>query len=204
MNRYVGACVLLCLVACATSPARPAQPTPQTRYRTGMFVTYRYEGSYRATPITLHEEVVEQQGNKLTIEVHVDAGDEQRTFRMHMTDTPENQRNNVVDALEVRDGETWRALPNQQNADLMRMFEGTFVMPDGPAQEVVTTNEKCMAAGREFDCSVTRSVQTVDGKLCQVLDANAAGFIWSHVSAEYRTKDSGEVLYLVQVVAFGP
>ncbi len=104
-------------------------------YRIGDQVTYRYSGSYSAVPVTLEERVLAKEGLQLTIEVQATRGAEQLTWVQVVTDTAENQRAGVVDALyEVVDGERRllaNACANADNADLMRL-----PLPDLPRVSV--------------------------------------------------------------------
>ena len=59
MPRSLFGALTLGLLACA----------PATRYRVGDFAVYRYQGAALEEPVTLREEVVAQQGNRLRFDV---------------------------------------------------------------------------------------------------------------------------------------
>lgn len=92
------------LTAAGVAGAR--QPGPATRYRVGDYIVYRYSGAFSTAPVLLREGVRAQQGNRLRIDVTLTRGDEVRRWIQVLTDTAENQQNNVIDGLyEVIDGE---------------------------------------------------------------------------------------------------
>lgn len=94
--------VALVLVACggaAPPPVQAQRSVVTTRYRKGDYVTYRYAGLFTPEPVELRERVVAQDGNRLTLDITATRGTQQLHWEQIVTDTPDNQRNNVVDAL---------------------------------------------------------------------------------------------------------
>ena len=117
-------CVLvLGLVACAGAPPAPSSAAvePRTRYRVGDFVVYRYSGAFTTAPVELREEVRAQEGERLRIDVTLARGSERSRWVQVLTDTPENQRNNVIDALYELVNEHAVRLDNVDNRDAFRL-----------------------------------------------------------------------------------
>lgn len=200
-------CLLVATLAAACATTRPASPPTSagaTRpLQPGARVVYRYEGSYRPSPVFLEERVLSRDGDRIVIDVSFSSGDEHRHWQMHLTDTPENEAANKIDQLvEIRDGRE-TVLANENGRDVMRLFEGTYLMPDGRRTGVKTTESTCEVAGRKYPCTVTEATQLVGGAQCAVREEESTAFAWTHVSGEYRRPD-GEVLYRVTVAELAP
>ncbi len=164
-------------------------------------VVYLYQGSYRPTPVRLEERILSRDGEKLVIDDQLTSGSDQRHWRMHVTDTPENERANKIDELvEVAQDGSERRLDKR---DLLRLFAGTFLRPDGKQTDVVTTRTTCDVLGRRYPCTATSAKQSVGGVVCTTHEAESDAFAWTHVSADY-VKPDGSLLYRVSVIDLAP
>lgn len=176
-----------------------------TRYRVGDYVVYRYAGRLIGPdPMLLMEEIVEQDGDRLVIEVTLSRGhDTVRAWRQTVIDTEENREANHVEALCEIQGQTCVPLANEGNADLLRMYEGLVVPRDGPATDVVETDETVDVAGTEMTCHVRRAQITRDGEPLNTKDVDCPDFLWTHAGSAVEMPDKRRVL-LVTVESYGP
>ena len=195
----------LLATACGASAPPVSAPATTTRYRVGDYVVYRYAGRLVGPePMLLMEEVIAQDGDRLVIEVTLSRGHETvRAWRQTVIDTDENRATDHVEALCEIQGETCVALANEGNADLLRMYEGLFVTPDGPATEVAVTDETVDVGGTEMPCQVTRSEVVVAGEPRTIKETECPDFLWGHAGTSVEMPDKRRVLF-VTVESFGP
>jgi len=170
-----------------------------TRYQLGDTVTYRYSGAALCSPVMLRESVVAREGNRLRIDVSARRGTEVRSWVQVLTDTPENQRANRLDALfeETPDGRLVR-LENPDNRDLYRLYEWTVVNPDGKASEVATAPCE-RTVGRTYACTCTRGRNAWKGRPVRFESAACPGFVWTHAGSRFWDEETGEDVLRVEV-----
>ena len=179
-----------------------APATSGTRYRVGDFVVYRYSGSFSIASVTLREEVMAQQGTRVRIDVTATRGADVRRWIQVVTDTPENEKGNVVDALYEMQGEKWALLANEKNADLLRLSSWIIVEPDGRATDVASGSCREKIAGVEYDCTCTTGKNLLHAAPITFRATDCKGFLWTHGSASFRDAD-GKDLVKVEVVETG-
>ncbi|OGS51958.1 MAG: hypothetical protein A3J79_00815 [Elusimicrobia bacterium RIFOXYB2_FULL_62_6] len=176
---------------------------PETsKYEAGDYVVYRYSGSYRPEPVILTEQVLSKNGNKLEILVEWSSGKEARAWKQFVTDTPFNRKNNTVDRLVLLDGGKETELPNEGNADLFKLYEGTFLIPQRPPHHVKERRERLKIGGTEYLCDVKEYDTKVLNKRAVMKSAECADFLWTHAGAEYRDL-KGELIYGAEVLEHG-
>ncbi|MBI1945406.1 MAG: hypothetical protein HYS27_06905 [Deltaproteobacteria bacterium] len=202
------------ITACAAPAAvdQPANPVaadapspaaPTTRYRVGDFVVYRYSGGFSPTPVVLREEVRAQEGNRLRIDVTATRGAEELRWIQVLTDTPENQRNNVIDALyEVKDG-TPVKLDNPDNRDAFRLYQWTLIMPEGRATDVKQAPCERDIGSVKYACSCTTGKNTWHGRAVEFEDVECPEFLWTHASGRFGDVAGGEDVHRADVVEVG-
>jgi len=195
-------CSLAALLACSGGrPAERAGTTPgaTTRYRAGDWVEYRYTGSFTAQPVQLREDVVAQEGNRLTIDVTVVRGAERRRWRQVLTDTPENQRSEKIDALYDLNGDAPVLLANEANTDLYAFYAWTLPQPPGRPTHVSKATEQAEVGGRPLECMVERG--EFDGGV-PFSFATCEAFLWTNGAA--RIGADHAPLWQRDVIAYGP
>ncbi|MEZ4224275.1 MAG: hypothetical protein R3B13_25220 [Polyangiaceae bacterium] len=218
------AAMLGCAGPNAASPAAPTKPAaassespepaappacdpgpgqPPTKYRQGDWVLYRYSGSFTSAPVMLREEVTKQCGNHLEIEVNVERASERRRWLQVLTDTPENQANNVVDELYVYEGDEKRRLANEKNADIYRLYEWTVVNPDGKPTGLSTTSGWSALAGLPFRCQRTMGESSWQKRPIGFESSDCDAFLWTHGTVRFWEKDGGADVLRVEVLDFG-
>jgi len=103
---------------------------PGTKYRKGDYIIYEYYGAYRSDTITLTEKVLSQHENHIVIQVTLENNHEKKIWKQYITDTPENQRNNIIDSLKLVTDHSEITLKNKNNKDLYELYKGTYINPD--------------------------------------------------------------------------
>ncbi len=195
------------LLACTKPlpPAAPADreaptaPTPSTAYRVGDFVVYAYTGSALAAPVEIREEIVEVSGIRLTILVEASRGDERRRWKQVVTDTPENRANDVVDELYELVGQEERALTNEGNADIYRLYEWIVPPLDGPPSDIVRSTPSLALPGRTVQATCSAGIGSMAGEPARVTFCDSEDFLWTKVSGEITSLTGAELLYGFEV-----
>jgi len=189
-----------------SSPADASSTTPSlgaTRYQVGDYVLYRYSGAFTPSPVTLRERIMKQEGNRLTIDVVVERGGEQRRWRQVVTDTPENEKNNVVDELyEIVDGAP-RKLTNANNEDVFRLYAWTVFIPEQKARDVRVSRARASFGGQSFDCERTEGRNVWRGRPIRFEAFDCPDFVWTHGPARFWDEQNGTDVSRVEVVEFG-
>ena len=197
----IWALALLVLSCGPTAPAPRASSAPPkstTRYRVGDHVEYQMTGEFSAAPVRLVETVVAQQDNRLRIDVEISRGEEKRSFAQVLTDTPENQENNVVDALyELGPDGTAKQLDPQR--DLLRIYEWSIIKPDGKATEVKSSKCDKTITFRSYECVCTTGKNVWHGRPVRFENAVCPDFLWTHGPARFWDETSGADILRAEV-----
>jgi hypothetical protein len=197
------ALLLLVIASASCAPARPAISAGTTRYRAGDFVHYRYTGSFTPAPVDLHERVLAQKGDVLEIEVTIRRGAEQRQFVQVVTDTPENQKSNVVDELYVLEGGARRRLENQKNIDLFALYDWTFVIPDAEPTDRSDREVARTIGGVAYRCTAHAGRMKLRGRPLRFEQVDCPQFLWTHADGRFVDEETDEIVHEVEVVATG-
>jgi hypothetical protein len=193
--------VTVLLLGCA--PAKSASDAPQSRYRKGDFVHYRYSGTYTPAPVDLTEQVTDQHDLLLAIEVVATRGSERRNWVQIVTDTPFNQKNNVVDELYIVENGARRKLKNVNNNDLYVLYDWTNVVPEGIPTGLSEADVDRTIGGTKYRCHARRGKSHLKGKPVRFEEVECADFLWTHADATYTDEASGEIAYKAEVVDVG-
>ncbi len=201
----VGSLALVSLAACggAAPPKAAVAKEAPSRFHQGDFVAYRYTGLFTKEPVEMRERVVEQHGNQLTIDVVVTRGGEQRHWQQIVTDTPANEKNNVVDALYEYAGSERKKLDNVGNADLLRLNAWTMLTPDGKAEDVHTERAMFEIAHDSFTCERTSGKNRWHGRVVKFESFDCPEFLWKHGRARFSDDATGEEVLRAEVSDVG-
>lgn len=178
---------------------------PETsKYEAGDYVVYKYSGSYRPEPVFLTETILSKTGgNKLEILVEWKSGKEIRTWKQFVTDTAYNRANNIVDRLVRIDGggkET--ELPNNENLDLFKLYEGTYLVPQR-IPSLVGEAKRIWPVGKDsYLCRVRTYKTKALGRRAEMTVVDSAEFKWTTVGSSYKDLNGG-LLYAVEVLECG-
>lgn len=204
MRTWAVALLLLLVVpACGKAPKTPEKGAVATKYRVGDFVAYEYIGDFSPEPVTLREQVMAQEGNRLRIDVTAQRGKEVRRWVQIVTDTPDNEKNNLVDALYEEKNGSYQALSTDRNRELLRLYEWVLIDPDGEMSEVSSESCDVEMAGQHFACTCTEGVNRIKGRAVVALDTDCPDFLWTHGPGGFRDAENGDPVLEVDVVEFG-
>jgi hypothetical protein len=189
---------LLCLSAFWGCKAMPET----SKYEVGDYVVYKYCGSYRPEPVILTEKILSKAGNKLEILVDWKSGRENRSWKQFVTDTPYNRKNNIIDRLVRIENGKETELPNKDNLDVFKLYEGTYLMPQH-APSLVKDEKTTVAIGKDSYLCRTRVYKTkVLGRHADMTVTDSEEFKWTNVSSSYKDSRGG-LIYSVEVLEHG-
>jgi hypothetical protein len=168
-----------------------------TARRPGDFVTYRFSGSFRKTPLTLTQRVIERHDAILTVDVTAQEGASKRAFRLKINDAP-GAKNEVVSVASLEGGvekpaslEAYEALMAKATlaADQNEAFLGV--------EDVLVD-----IGGAPLPCHKASYRVRVGQKQATLHTLSSDGFEWGDVGGEI-TAAGGKVLYRAEVVEVG-
>lgn len=185
----------------STCGALRSEPLRGTRYRVGDYVVYRYAGSHVGEPIFLREEITEQDGDHLTIEVTLTRnGQVVRRWAQEVEDTPENQAANRIEALCVFEGSACREQPVEM---LPQLYADLALTPDGAPRNVEEVIETRPVGPLQISCTVRRGDTSVGGRPTRFEELRCPEFLWTRGNAAFVDAQNGDFLLTVDVAEFG-
>jgi hypothetical protein len=173
-----------------------------SRFHKGDFVVYRYSGLFSTEPVEVRERVVEQNGNHVTFDVVATRGSEQRHWSTVVTDTPENARGNVIDALYEYTGAERHKLDNANNADLVRLGAWT-VLADGKDDNVHSERAMLEVGHDSFTCDRAFGTSHWHGRALKFERFECPDLLWKHGRARYWDESTGEEIFRADVADLG-
>jgi hypothetical protein len=186
----------------STCGALRSEPLRGTRYRVGDYVVYRFSGSRFATPLLLREEVTDQDGDRLTIEVTVsqEGGAIVRRWAQELIDTPENQAANRIEALCVFEGDACHEQPVET---LPQLYADVVVSPDAPPTNVSESTETRPIGPLQLECSVRSGDTTIGGRPTRFEELRCPEFLWTNGNAAFVDVGTGDFVVQVDIAEFG-
>lgn len=184
--------------AAAQEVASGGQQAPGNVQKPGDYVTYRFSGSFRKTPLTLTQRVVDVQGPKVTVDVTLKDGARSQALRAQFAGTPGGANLELIRVSRL-DGTTERTVSNDAYDALMAK---TMLAADRNEELVGTEAVDVTIAGRSIACTKTsyRVVVGKDKAIMSTLTSDA--FAWGDLGGEIR-RDDGRILYRAEVVDLG-
>ena len=175
-----------------------------TQYRVGDFIEYIYTGFYLPEPVLLREEILEQHGNRLTIDVQAVRGEASKHWIQVVTDTDENQKSDRVDQLYEWVNGQLQHLTNEANRDAHRLYEW-IMPPQGQAlsQPVHVDTFVDIPPGLRVRAQCTRAQQQIGQRLVEVEYCSSAEFLWTNLSATFLDLRTRETLYAMRIHQWG-
>ncbi len=178
-----------------------SEPLRGTRYRVGDYVVYRFSGSMLASPVMLREEVTDQDGDRLTIEITVTRdGETLRHWAQELIDTPENQAANRIEALCVFEGDACHDQPVEL---LPQLYAETVVSPDAPPTGITESMETRPIGPLQLECRVRRGQALFGGRPATFEELRCPDFLWTNGNAAFVDAQSGDFLLQVDIAEFG-
>lgn len=188
---------LLLLCSCSGGEKAPA-------FAPGDYAVYRYSGSYRREPVTLARSVeAAPPGGDIVFLNEWESGAEKRAWREHIAPRPYDLSHNIASRLEVPDGENWKELPNPDNMELFRLRDGTLFNPQGLPRLRKEEHGEFLAGGKKYPCVVKTYRTMVGGKRALLVRREAEDFKWGILSEEYKVQQSGETVFLAELIEEG-
>jgi hypothetical protein len=187
------------LASCAHSSPTGAA-AKGTAYRVGDRVEYRYAGSSLSGEVVLTERITKVEGNRLTIEVVARRDGEEHRWLQVVTDTPESQRDSVIDELyEVRGGLQVR-LPNHDNADIFRLYAWTLPPQfDGKPTGASRASTSWRLDEVDYVCTAESGSVASAGRPLSFRFVTCPDFLWTNGPAEI-TDESGAIVWSREIV----
>jgi hypothetical protein len=177
---------------------------PSTQYRVGDFVVYSYTGEALPQPVELREEIVQRDGLRLHIQVEARRGSQVRRWVQVVTDTPENQANNVIDELHELIGSERRRLANKDNRDAYRLYEWTFPPSFKGRGEPTPFSHTVSIEARPMSADCQRRPVAVGETPAIMENCTSPAFLWTHVFGRLYRESDNTTPWQVSVESSGP
>ena len=176
-----------------------AEPAPTyAAQRAGDFAVYRFTGTYRKTPLTLSEAVLEATGARTRVELTLDDGKHKRTVRARYDRTPGAAHE--IDEV-VRVGADGVEQPMTREKFDAMMAE-TAPVVDANEETLEEDRVTIDVAGKKLACA-RRSFRVVVGKKKAIMTSLTSDDVaWGDVGGEIKT-DKGGIVYHAELVDLG-
>lgn len=175
--------------ATASAPTRMREP--------GDFVVYRFSGSYRESPVTLTQQVVNKEHGYLIVDVSVDERGARQRLRLRIADEGEKKGELVsVARLEGRVQYPFGVAAYGQ------LMNDIVLSADENAGLVDATTMLVNVNGSDLYCDVTSYRVRVGVHDAVMTTVSSDEFKWGHVGGEIATTD-GRLLYKAEIVDIG-
>jgi hypothetical protein len=170
----------------------------------GDYVVYRTVQLRNGKEETIHllERVDEKHCRRIVLHDWLVRADERREWKMFLTDTPQNQANNVADGVTERTPTGWVTLKNQANADLRRLFD-TGVDVDGPTELVSKRELSCRVAKRSYSCTTKTTRGAVQGVPVIITCRTSSDFLWTNLGCEFVRMVDGKQIFRMEILDVG-
>jgi hypothetical protein len=164
----------------------------------GDYVTYRFSGEYRKTPLLLTERVVDATDVLLTVDLTLDDGAHKTTARAHYTHAPGAPHELAfVSRLDAAGAEKPMTI-----AELDAIMARTMLAADDNQGALGSETVTVSVGGHDIACTRT-SYHVLVGKHAATMSTlSSDAFPWGDVGGEI-TSDQGRVLYRAEVVDLG-
>ena len=205
MKTWLGLVCCIALSSCAATLQFRTAPVahPWTQYRVGGFVVYSYTGEALPQPVTLRKEIVQRDGLRLHIQVESRRGSRVRRWVQVVTDTAENQANNVIDELYELIGTERRRLANKDNRDVYRLYEWTFP-PSLKGRDKTTPFSRTVSIeNRPMSADCQRRPGAVGGTPAIMENCTSRAFLWTNISGRLYRESDNTTLWQVSVETYG-
>ena len=163
----------------------------------GDFVTLKFSGSFRKTPVTLTQRVLSRDGTVALVEMTMTEGKKSQTIRARI-DRPAIGQEQVLDVVKVENGRERAANIAAYDAFMAK------TMPDVDMNEETLGTEEAtvMMGGKETTGKVTRYKVKIGARDAVMSIFHADGFAWGDVAGEITGMD-GKTIYKAEVTELG-
>lgn len=163
------------------------------RPRVGDYYVERFSGSFRATPLTLTEEVVASEDGLFVIDYTLEETANPRIQHLRTRFNPETRR---VERVSVMDGD--REIPAPLAA-YDRLIEKTSFAADSNNGLIGSEKQTCLVGGRELACE-TRDYKVSVGEREATLSVTTSDAVTGRDVAGQIVADGDKVLYRAELV----
>jgi len=183
------------------APLAPAISGSSTLLSVGDYVVYRFAGTDVGS-VTLREEVIAQDGAKVTIALHAERGDETREWIQVGPSSADARWNNAVDTIYVSRGGERRELPNPDNVTLGRLYDWILVSMDAGSSSGESAACEQPIGNARHACTCERKTLMLRQRRVQSEVSRCPGFAWQRGPARFTSED-GKVVWQSEIVETG-
>ena len=174
-----------------------ADPGAMLRRNPGDFVTYRFSGSYRKSPVTLTQRIVSRNEGVLAVDVTIEDEGKRDELRLRVHDVP-GEPDEIVSVARIDNG----VLKPFGIAAYEALMAKTM-MPVDRNEALLGSEETSMRVGAQaFDCVKSAYRVRAGDALATMTTLESSTFAWGDLGGQIRAAD-GSLLYQAEVVAYG-
>jgi hypothetical protein len=187
----------------ATAKAAPAPDATASEAETtgarkaGDFIVYRFTGSFRKTPLTLTERVIDRRGAMLTVDITAEEGESKRQLRVKINEASA-VKNDVVAVSVIEGGAEKPAGIEAYEA----LLADTSLAADENEAMLGAEDAMLDVGGAPLPVRKTSYRVRVGKKAATLRTIESEGFAWGDLGGEI-TAGNGKVLYRAEVVELG-
>jgi hypothetical protein len=170
---------------------------PETRGRApGDFIVYRFSGSFRKTPLTLSEKVIDKKGSVLTVDLTADDDGKKTELRLFIDEAA--GKNEVLRVSRLVGG-----VEKAATIDAYEQLMATTVLAADENEALLGKEELTLdLGGAPLPCKKTSYRVRVGKKHATLRTLESEGFAWGDVGGEITTA-SGKTLYRAEILELG-
>jgi hypothetical protein len=185
--------------------AASAAPAPIPDYAEGTatprslgdFATYRFSGSYRATPVTVSYRVIDRDYESLVLDVTVESDGAPERFRLSMSDGTAGASEILSVARLIDDAEQPIAI-----AEYEALMQQTVAPIEHNDEQLDTTDHELRIGDQTVPCTQASYRVIAAGEQATMTVFESASFAWGDLGGEITSAD-GEVLYKAEIIDLG-
>jgi hypothetical protein len=197
--------------AAATGPSEPkpvdaalpageqatVDPNAMPRRNPGDFVVYRFSGSYRKSPVTLTQRVLERKEGVLVVDVTLEDEGKRDQLRLRVHDVP-GESDDVLSVARVEAG----VLKPFGVAAYEALMAKTMLSVDRNEALIKSDDATIRVGKRYFDC-VESSYRIRTGDTSATMTTlESSTFAWGDLGGQIQSAD-GAILYKAEVIDYG-
>jgi hypothetical protein len=162
----------------------------------GDFIVYRFSGSFRKTPLTLSERVIDKKGNVLTIDLAADDDGKKTELRLFVDEA--GGKNEVLRVSRLVGG-----VEKAATIEAYEQLMATTVLA-ADENEALLGKEQIVLdlGGAPLPCQKTSYRVRVGKKHATLHTLESDGFAWGDVGGEITTT-AGKTLYRAEIIELG-
>lgn len=181
----------------STDEGRPSARDVVAARAPGDYVTYRFSGSFRKTPLLLTQRVVAREGDVLVVDMTLQDDRETESLRVRMSDAP-SRRGEILSAAWLDDGVERPATLAAYEA----MMEKTTLAADENEAVLGSAAVSVDVGGATLACQETSFRVRIGKTRATMRTLQSDDFAWGDVGGEITTED-GRVLYRAELIDRG-